>query len=408
MLTSSSDLVAMTSRKELPTGFAYGDYVVLVPTHLTLDAPAEPIQSANLAHASAESTSENSAQANVFRARRRLRSPRTLQVYDEHDVQSLEQSVQSLSRTNERRRNLEAMLTLLRQRSPVGVRTLARVPKTFNRALDHLVQEMPNFTQVVETIRRMLALQCAGDGSFQLPPLLLAGDPGVGKTYFAMRLATLMNSGFEMISMEGATSPMALVGLEQGYYSSSPGKIFEILVQGATANPVFVVDELDKASSDARHPPANALYQLLEPQTAQRFCDQACLHVKLDASRICWVVTANDTSVIPLPLRSRLTTFHVPAPTYSQRVQIAATVYRDLRATMSWGKRFDPVLSQRTARALASAAGSVRPMKTLLRLACGTAFLRQASTVEAVDIMHALRCAESRPDLEHVEPAGNA
>ena len=319
----------------------------------------------------------------------------------------MEQGLQSLSRSNDRRRNSEALIALLRKSDPVGMRKMVRVPRGFSETLDHLEEEMPNFKQVIGTIKRMLALQVAGDGRFQLPPILLAGDPGVGKTYFAMRLAKLMGTGFDMINMEGATSAMSLIGLEQGYYTSSPGKVFDLLVQGQTANPVFVVDELDKASTDSRHPPANALYQLLEPETSQRFCDQACLNVKLDASRICWIVTANYLEAIPVPLLSRLTIFHVPTPTATDRIRIASMIYRDLRLTMAWGKRFEGALSDRTARALANAAGSVRPMKALLRLAFANAFLRRSSLVEPQDITQALRLNSPNLDLERMEVAGN-
>lgn len=341
-------------------------------------------------------------------APRRKRSSRQLQVYSEEDVREMEASLEALARSNDRRKNCEAMLRQLRRSEPVGQRLLARVPKAFQQHLDLLQTEMPNFGQVVATVRRLLALQVAGDGSFYLPPMLLAGDPGVGKTYFAMRLARLMGTGFDMVSMEGASSPMSLIGLEQHYYTSSPGKVFDVLVQGRTANPVFVVDELDKASSEARFPPANALYQLLEPETAKRFCDQSCLQVKLDASRISWVVTANYLSAIPVPILSRLTTFHVPAPTRGERVQIAGTIYRDLRRQMAWGKRFAAALPQQTARALADAAGSVRPMKSLLRLACANAYLRTSSFVEPGDIEQALRCAMPAPELEHLEVGGHA
>ena len=398
----------MKSRYDIPSGYTLGEGELLVPTKLAYRFSQDRLgQLDDVANPSAPSAPE-SIDAPPVAVTRKSRAHSVLQVYTEKDVQEMEASLESLSRSNDRRKNCEAMLRQLRKTDPVGQRVLARVPRMFHKHMDMLEAEMPNFRQVVATVRRLLALQVAGDGSFYLPPMLLAGDPGVGKTYFAMRLAQLMGTGFDLVSMEGASSPMSLIGLEQHYYTSSPGKVFDVLVQGQSANPVFVVDELDKASSEARFPPANALYQLLESETARRFCDQSCLQVKLDASRISWVVTANDLSAIPLPILSRLSTFYVPAPTRVERVQIAGTIYRDLRQQMAWGRRFGEALSQRSARALADVAGSVRPMKSLLRLACANAYLRKSSSVEPGDIEQALRCGMPMLDLENLEVGGRA
>lgn len=396
----------MTTKNPIPSGYTFGDYMVLVPEQLA-NTPTTPPSSIDAQATSPPEVPQASNEAPVVRKRSQRKRP-TVQVYSEQDVQQVESSMQSLSRNNDRRKNYEAMLTLLRKSQPLGVRRLVEVPRSFGKALDELEEQMPNFKQVIATVRRMLALQVAGDGSFQLPPMLLAGDPGVGKTYFAMRLAKLLGAGFDMISMEGATSPMSLIGLEQHYYTSSPGKVFDLLVQGDTANPVFVVDELDKASSDARHPPANALYQLLEIETAKRFCDQSCLQVQLDASRINWIVTANYLSLIPVPILSRLNTFYVPSPTGAERVKIAGTIYRDLRKQMAWGKRFEPDLPLRTAKTLAVSVGSVRCMKSLLRLAFANAYLRKSKVVDPSDVSLAMRCAMPLPDLEHLEVAGHA
>lgn len=397
----------MKSRYEIPSGYTNGEGELLVPTRLAYRHAQDRLGQLNESKPSVPSVSESATPLPVP-VTRKARAQRVLQVYTEQDVQEMEASLENLARSNDRRKNCEAMLRQLRKTQPVGQRVLARVPRTFHKHMDLLEAEMPNFRQVVATVRRLLALQVAGDSSFYLPPMLLAGDPGVGKTYFAMRLAKLMGTGFDLVSMEGASSPMSLIGLEQHYYTSSPGKVFDVLVQGQSANPVFVVDELDKASSEARFPPANALYQLLESETAKRFCDQSCLQVKLDASRISWVVTANDLSAIPVPILSRLSTFHVPSPSRSERVHIAGTIYRDLRQQMPWGKRFGAALPQRSARTLADVAGSVRPMKSLLRLACANAYLRKSSSVEPGDIEQALRCAMPLPDLEQLEVGGRA
>lgn len=82
-------------------------------------------------------------------------------------------------------------------------------------------------------------------------------------------------------------------------------------------------------------------------------------------------------------------------------------IYRDLRKHAAWGKRFEPGLPVRTAEVLANAAGSVRPMKSLLRLACANALLRHSECGDPIDVNLALRVSLPVPDLEHLEPLGN-
>lgn len=156
-----------------------------------------------------------------------------------------------------------------------------------------------------------------------------------------------------------------LVGLEQYYATASPGMVFETLVKGPHANPVLILDGLDKAASGSRHPPSNALYQLLESRTAKQFHDQSCLDVALDASHINWIVTANDLRQVPSPLLTRMKVVHVPKPTRRERVLIAGHVYRDLRHSETWGRHFDDSLPAKSAQLLAGLPGSVRACSPL-------------------------------------------
>src|SRR5205085_6500169 len=121
---------------------------------------------------------------------------------------------------------------------------------------------------------------------------------------------------------------------------AKPGKVFEALVDGQYANPVLVVDEIDKASADAQYDPLGSLYSLLEHDTAETFMDEFA-EIAIDASQVIWIMTANDERCIPEPILNRLNVFEIDAPTLEQARSIALNLYQGIRAEHGWGRRFD-------------------------------------------------------------------
>jgi ATP-dependent Lon protease len=111
-------------------------------------------------------------------------------------------------------------------------------------------------------------------------------------------------------------------------------------VDGQYANPVLVVDEIDKAAADAQYDPLGALYGLLEHDTAESFIDEFA-EVAIDASQVIWIMTANDERCIPEPIMNRMNVFEIQAPSYEAARQIARNLYRSIRAEHGWGARFD-------------------------------------------------------------------
>lgn len=117
-------------------------------------------------------------------------------IYSAAEVDRFEYSLVGLSKNSDRRRASEALLIDLKMQSPVGYREFVRVPRNFCQRLAMLETEMPNFRQIIHQIKLLLTLQKAGHKLMKLPPLLLAGDPGVGKTFFATQFAKIMGGGF--------------------------------------------------------------------------------------------------------------------------------------------------------------------------------------------------------------------
>ncbi len=206
-------------------------------------------------------------------------------------------------------------------------------------AMGHLYDEMPNFHAVLDDIRRQLALCHDSRDALEITPMLLLGPPGVGKTHFAREVAQLLGTGMGFISMSSLTAGWVLSGASSQWKGARPGKVFETLVDGQYANPVMVVDEIDKARGEHAYDPLGALYSLLEHDTAGAFVDEFA-EVAVDASQLIWVATANDERAIPEPILNRVNVYQVQMPDFDAARAIARRLYSSIRSQHDWGRRF--------------------------------------------------------------------
>lgn len=208
-------------------------------------------------------------------------------------------------------------------------------------AMDALYEDLPNFHAVLDDLRRQLALCHDSRDALEITPMLLLGPPGVGKTHFAREVARLLATGYGFLSMSSLTAGWLLGGASSQWKGARPGKVFETLVDGEYANPVMVVDEIDKASPDQAYDPLGALYSLLEHDTAQAFTDEFA-EVAIDASQVIWVATANEARSIPEPILNRMNVYEVEMPDPEASRRIATRLYQAIRREHHWGERFQP------------------------------------------------------------------
>ena len=246
-----------------------------------------------------------------------------------------------------------------------------------------LYQALPNFTEVLDDVKRHVALSQDSRDGLEVTPILLLGLPGIGKTHFAKKLADLLGTGMSLVPMSSMTAGWLLSGSSSQWKGAKPGKVFEALIDGEYANPVIVVDEIDKASADAQYDPLGALYSLLEHDTAQNFMDEFA-EVAIDASQVIWITTANDPSGIPEPILNRMNVFEIEPPSPEAARQIARNLYQSIRAEHGWGARFSLDLHSDVQDALAELAP--REMRRALMTGFGNARLDGRDMVRIDDL----------------------
>ena len=218
------------------------------------------------------------------------------------------------------------------------------VPQDWADQVARLEEGFPNFRKPIELLRTSLAL--LGQGSMvRVPPMLLLGPPGVGKTYFSQRVAQMLGTSHGVIAFDQPTAGSTLLGLDKHWSNTQAGLLLELLVQGEWANPVVLLDEVDKASrTSASSPhPLSQLHTLLEPQTARRAKDVS-LDLELDASLVGYIATANTLDGLRSPLLSRFEVFDIEPPNRQEASGIARQVVQDVlrRLGLQDRVRFEP------------------------------------------------------------------
>lgn len=247
---------------------------------------------------------------------------------------------------------------------------LAAVPSD-SGFLVEIARDFPNFSVFCDYLRAQFALSRMGDSAFRLPPILLVGEPGIGKTEILRRIAEKIKTDFKPISMSTAQSGSTLAGSDIFWSNSRQGLLFDQLIFGQSANPIVMLDELDKSSDRPDNSPVGALYELLERKTASQFIDRALPGVEINASHVVWIATCNDEFAIESALLTRFRVFRIPQPTRDQAVAVVRSIFSDMVQNESWGAAFERDIADDVIEVLAGL--SPRDMRMTIENACANA-----------------------------------
>jgi ATP-dependent Lon protease len=253
------------------------------------------------------------------------------------EMNELEERIRKTKLSKEAREKANAEVKKLRSMSPMSAEATvvrnyldwmlslpwgkkSKVRKDIVAAEKVLHDDHFGLEKVKERILEYLAVQQRA-GKMKGPILCLVGPPGVGKTSLGKSIAKATGREFVRMSLGGVRDEAEIRGHRRTYIGSMPGKVIQSMKKAKTANPLFLLDEIDKLGADWRGDPSSALLEVLDPEQNSTFNDHY-LEVDFDLSDVMFITTANSLRM-PQPLMDRMEIIRIPGYTEDEKVEIA-------------------------------------------------------------------------------------
>lgn len=263
------------------------------------------------------------------------------------------------------------------------------------KRLEELKEKTPNFTDVIDSVMDAVTLAVRYNRPIRVTPILMVGEPGIGKSYFASQLSGCLSVPLTRISVDNLQIGSDLAGSSYVYSKSSPGAVFRVLTEESHISPIVILDELDKACLNWGYgDPLGPLHNLLEPVSAKIFKD-ASFPIEIDASHVIWIATANSLAPILNTIRSRFDMYKVSPPSANGFDAILREICQELESEypgVSINNDIAKVLSGKTPR----------EQRQLLQRAVGRAIRLDDDCVNDWHLRQVMGHTEARPRLSAV------
>jgi ATP-dependent Lon protease len=276
---------------------------------------------------------------------------------------------------------------------------IKKIKATMITDLENMVHDFPHFSEIINYLVLSLKVRDLTDGILKFKHLLLVGEHGIGKNAFIRRLNEVLGYVGNSINMTSVMAPFELAGMDAGWNSSAPGFFFNSILKNNAANPIVILDDLDKVTVNPNHGNVNtAIIELIEPSNAKKYYEQF-FQIDINMSYVSVIGLANNVDDIDRGVLDLLKVFNVEKPSVAAISSIVFSIYKDLKLDGIYGFTHltDNELNELVAKFIMSKTYSPRSMRKVIE---------EALNNKLIETVHKKEQSVKTPDdSKEVEPS---